>query len=388
MIYSIKLIRKPKADKTKAALILDVYPEIFDSEKGKKVRKRKSVKRWIYVNPKGKEQKEHNKHALGFAEILRRKYEDELNKPEIYSELENERLAHIKKSQQSFNDYFKKLQRGRSKTDYEKWITAYKHFENYAGKNTLFKSINKSFCEGFKKYLLTTKATRNKKLLNQNSAASYFNKFKYVLKYAFEEGVINVDLGRQVKAIEQNQTEREYLTEKEVIKLINTDCEYPVFKRAALFSIFSGLRHVHIAKLKWKDIQINHVKREYILNYFEEKGKGSNSRGRREKHYINEYCFKFLGEQGKPNDLVFTDLNKINKYKETPKWIKAARINRHITFHAFRHTYAMMLLNNGADPYGVSKSMGHKNLGTTEIYVHQLDDLKKRTAAKIQLKYE
>jgi integrase len=120
------------------------------------------------------------------------------------------------------------------------------------------------------------------------------------------------------------------------------------------------------------------------LTYFEEKGKGSNSRGRNEKHYINKYCTTFLGEKGSPNDLVFSGLTKIDKYRVTPNWIKKAGIKKQITFHAFRHTYAMLLLNNGADPYGVSKSMGHKSLKTTEIYVHQLDELKKRTANRFK----
>lgn len=386
MIYKVSLLKRPKTDRSKLSLVLDVYPPIFDETKGKDIRKRKSLKKWIYDSPKGKEQKDHNKRALDFAELLRRKYEDELNKPEIYSELEREKLEHTKKGQQSFNLYFKKMQRGRNKTDYDKWITAYKHFETFAGENVLFNEINKPFCESFKKYLLTTTKTRNKKLLNQNSAASYFNKFKYSLKQAFEEGILDIDYGRRSRAIQEVRTEREYLTEKEVEKLLETDCEYPVFKRAALFSIYSGLRHIHITKLKWSDVNLDYEKQDYTVTYFEEKGRGRNSRGRKEKQYIDKYCITFLGEKSNPDDLVFSGLGEINKYKITPQWVKEAGINRHITFHAFRHTYAMLLLNNGADPYGVSKSMGHKNLNTTEIYVHQLDELKKRTANKIKPK--
>lgn len=386
MIYKVSILKKPKTDKSKLSLVLDVYPPIFDETKGKEVRKRKSLKKWIYVSPKGSKQKDHNKGELDFAELLRRKYEDELNKPEIYNELEKDKLEHTKKGQQSFNLYFKAMQRGRSKTDYEKWVAAYNHFENFAGEGVLFNQINKPFCEAYKKYLLTTTKTRNKKPLNQNSAASYFNKFKYSLKQAFEEGILDIDYGRRTKAIQEITTEREYLTEEEVEKLIKTDCESPVFKRAALFSIYSGLRHIHITKLKWKDIHLDHEKEEYTLTYFEEKGKGSNSRGRNEKHYINKYCTTFLGEKGSPNDLVFSGLTKIDKYRVTPNWIKTAGIKKQITFHAFRHTYAMLLLNNGADPYGVSKSMGHKNLKTTEIYVHQLDELKKRTANRVKSK--
>ena len=73
MIYKVSLLKRPKTDRSKLSLVLDVYPPIFDETKGKDIRKRKSLKKWIYDNPKGKEQKDHNKRELDFAELLRRK---------------------------------------------------------------------------------------------------------------------------------------------------------------------------------------------------------------------------------------------------------------------------------------------------------------------------
>lgn len=379
-MYSVKIIQKPKTDKRKATLTLDVYPPIFDEKKGKKIRKRISLKKWVYVNPKGTDQKQHNKNELAFADKVRYKYENELNKEEIYSELEKRELEKVEKGRRSFNEYFKSLERGRSHGDYQKWVAAYNHFKNFAGENVLFNQINKPFCERYKSYLLTTKNTRNNEQLNQNSAASYFNKFKYTLKKAFEEELIDKDYGRQVKAIDQIIDEREHLTEEEVMKLINTECDYPVLKRAALFSIFSGMRHIHIRKMKWEDVTIDKENKDYSIHYFEEKGKNSNTRGRTEEHEIGERCLEYLGEPSDPKDLVFTGLSGINKYREIPKWIEKAGIDRHITFHAFRHTYATLLLQKGANPYVVSKLMGHKDLSTTEIYVHQIKEEKKRTA--------
>jgi len=45
-----------------------------------------------------------------------------------------------------------------------------------------------------------------------------------------------------------------------------------------------------------------------------------------------------------------------------------AGITKHITFHSARHTNAVLLLENGADIYMVSKRLGHKEIRTTEIY--------------------
>ena len=68
------------------------------------------------------------------------------------------------------------------------------------------------------------------------------------------------------------------------------------------------------------------------------------------------------------------------------KWIKQAGIMKHITFHCFRHSYAVIQISLGTDIYTVSKMLTHKNVSTTQIYADLVNLKKRETAEKISLK--
>ncbi len=63
--------------------------------------------------------------------------------------------------------------------------------------------------------------------------------------------------------------------------------------------------------------------------------------------------------------------------------MKDAGINKHITFHCARHTFATTMLTAGVDLYTVSKLMGHSKISTTEIYAKIVDKLKVEAVDKL-----
>lgn len=59
------------------------------------------------------------------------------------------------------------------------------------------------------------------------------------------------------------------------------------------------------------------------------------------------------------------------------KYVRGAKLNDRLNFHALRHTFATWLVQKGVSIYIVSKLLGHADVKTTQIYAHlQTNDLR------------
>ena len=99
-----------------------------------------------------------------------------------------------------------------------------------------------------------------------------------------------------------------------------------------------------------------------------------------------EQAFNRSGEQQEGELLVFAGLpdpSWINR--PVKKWVEAAGISKHITFHCFRHSYATLQLAGGTDIYTVSKMLGHTNVRTTQVYAKVVDSKKEGATKTIKL---
>jgi len=54
------------------------------------------------------------------------------------------------------------------------------------------------------------------------------------------------------------------------------------------------------------------------------------------------------------------------------RYVRAAKIKKQVTAHTFRHTFATVLIKNGADITAVQKMMGHSDIKTTQGYLRSL----------------
>jgi integrase/recombinase XerD len=87
-----------------------------------------------------------------------------------------------------------------------------------------------------------------------------------------------------------------------------------------------------------------------------------------------EICRPRLGGP-KSGDLLFLNnrgsgLSRMGIWKILRKYVAAAGIEKNVSPHTFRHSFATHLLAGGADLIAVQELLGHADIATTEIYTH------------------
>ena len=323
-----------------------------------------------------------DQEACIFADKVRDIRQHEYDNQSLYTETEAEQAAQNERSKCDFIKYFEDLRDKRhqnsSKSIRVNWDREVKLMKMFTeGKPMIFSTIDMNLLEDYKNFLINAPQGGSKKgTITRNTASTYFSIFKAGLHQAFIDGYLTVDIAAKAKNIAYSDKQREYLTIDELNTLAATPCDRPIMKRASLFSALTGMRHSDIQKLKWKEI----IKdgEHYRILFTQQKTKGV------QYMPISDQAYQLCGERGEPDRLVFEGLQDpswINKPLE--RWIKAAGITKHITFHCFRHTYATLQLTNGTDIYTMSKMLGHTKVTTTQIYAKIVDEKKEQAADTI-----
>lgn len=367
-------LRKKPITADRQTLFLDYYPPIPHPETGI-LSRREFLKLYVFDKAKTPIDKKHNTETLALANNIRAKRQLAVQQQE-YGFLSQE------KQQADFIQYFKSLIDKRDGSNSGNWLSALHYLKSFTSGSIRFKELDEPFCKEFKEYLLQATSTRSTKAnLSQNTAVSYYSKFRFALKQAYKDGYLKNDVNGRIDGIKPAETERQYLTLEELQKLVYTDCTLPILKQAALFSALTGLRHCDIQKLIWSEIQ--HSNSEgYYIRFRQKKTKGA------ETLPIPEQAFLLLGDRGNPNEQVFTDLKYSAWHNQhLSKWLGKAGITKEITFHCFRHTYATLQISAGTDLYTVSKMLGHREIKTTQVYAKIIDKLKQEATNKIKLQF-
>ena len=218
--------------------------------------------------------------------------------------------------------------------------------------------IDENFCRNFASYLAEE--------VSCSSATTYLNKLHAILEYAKTNKMLKQNPMPLVRTLVSPRTKKDrvFLTTEEIHALEITECPHKETKRAFLFACLTGLRISDIETLDWSDIRGWGEKATIV--------KRQVKTGHDVEIPINELTQTYLGEPHKAGR-VFKMMSRSVVASDLKQWAKAAGINKHLTFHVSRHTFATQSISAGVGIYTVSKLCGHTSVKTTQIYAHMMD---------------
>jgi integrase len=301
-----------------------------------------------------------NKEVLRLADNIRAKRELEIQHSE------HGFIPSFKK-RLNFVDYFEKQAKSKSPSE-KAWSCSLKHLKDFTNGHIQFSAVNEEWLEEYKSYLLTKVST--------NTAHMYFSKMKCALKQAVKDKIIIKNPAEFIDGIKTIESERCFLTQEEIQKLADTPCKDAEVKRAFLFACYTGLRLGDIENLCWQNIQDNTVQ-------FRQK-KTKAPMGMPLTETSRELLYGFLNNVFPlPSNKVFNLPSRMQIVYVLRDWIKTSGINKSVTFHTSRHTFATLGLTSGVDLYTVSKLLGHKTISATQIYAKIVDEKLRNAVAML-----
>ena len=258
-------------------------------------------------------------------------------------------------------------------------------FKNFIIKNSINESPKKCSSSTVKRYLY--KNFSNKKSRSQARSISALKSF---FNYLLFEGEIHSSPLNDIESPKIENKLPEVLTEDEIKRLIssvNLDSEFGQRNKTIIEVLYgTGIRVSELIELKLSNIFF----KESILKVT---GKGNKERFVPLGKIAIIEIKKYLNNRDKLKiNSKFSDILFLNRYgrqltrsmifKVINDSSKNAEIDKKISPHTLRHSYATHLLKNGADLRTIQLILGHESITTTEIYTHldtfHLEDVLKK----------
>lgn len=292
---------------------------------------------------------------------------------------------------------------------YNDFLNKLKTFLKKAGKKDLFfVEVNKSIVAGFESFLATMEnATDDGKRLNPNTITKEMKVFRALVNKAIEEDRMKAETNPFIgKKYAETPSAKEKLDLREIGSIEALSLEEGSLlwncRNAFLFSFYcAGIRAGDLLQLRWCNITS-----DGRLNYQMEKSNKQEDMVlveqaiailklyRKPSSKATDYIFPFL-KDGKPyasaitkqeKDILAPELNQrrlsdvascnaiLNKYLKDIA--EMAGIEKKVTMHISRHSFAKVAKEEGTDNLHLKKLMGHSSIKVTENYMGSFDTQK------------
>lgn len=215
--------------------------------------------------------------------------------------------------------------------------------------------------------------------LNDRSQARIISGLKAFFKYLILDNYLQIDVSALLEAPKLGKKLPDTLSFFEIEQLINAlDLSKPehVRNKAMLETLYScGLRVSELINLK-----ISHI--YFDVEFIRVIGKGNKERlipiGSDAIKYIKIYLEYIRNKQNiveKNKDILFLNrngnpLSRVMIFYIVKDLAKQINLQKNISPHTFRHSFATHLIEGGADLRAVQQMLGHASITTTEIYTH------------------
>lgn len=214
--------------------------------------------------------------------------------------------------------------------------------------------------------------------LGPRSVARHAVTVRRLLHFLETEGIVGTNAMPRLALQPGRRKLPKTLSTEDVNRLLNQpDSSTPLGARdrAMLETLYAtGLRVSELVRLETRQINFDG-------NYLTIKGKGSKVRAVPFGRWARDRLTEFMGHarlailKGRSSAYVFTNrsgrpLTRQGFWKLIRRYALAAGVDKRVTPHTLRHSFATHLLEGGADLRAVQSMLGHADISTTEIYTH------------------
>ncbi len=349
------------------SLYLVYYLGYNNTDKGiRAIRKQENLKLTLYATPKTTAERNRNRETISLAKKIRFEREQELK---------SSRLGYrLKARATDFTDYFGGYIANYTKKDKPMFAIALKRFEDFLQQSNEYHpytygikppQLTKPMMQAFADYLKTRS--------RGEGANAIFKRFKKVVKHAFENDLMpkNPCNGVTIR-VDGNVIRKAILSPDEVAAMAASKPprQNPEIRRAFLFCLYTGLRWCDVSTLDYSNVDYSNK----LLTFEQHKTEGHSSAS----GVIIPLSPFVLNLIGKPRKGRIFDLPTYNACnRSVQRWAAYAGITKHISWHCARHSFAVSVLNQGANIKTLSALLGHSSLQHTEKYLRAVDALKR-----------
>lgn len=360
------------------SLFLDYYlgyqmawSEKLGREVAKKNRRREYLSLYLWQAPRTPIERQQNKETLELAKKIRFERGQQLLEQGEGYRLKKDNNINFLDWMWSYYEAYTKGDKRHIKRAHDVFIdflNATPEYQKYA-KRLKPEQLDKEMIEAFTEYL--------QHRFRGEGPHTLYARFKKIIAAAVDKDVMRKDPCHGISiTIDNGSLKKDVLSMDEIKRLIT--CHYQGesvnIRRAFLFCLRCGLRFCDVKDLTYSNVDFSNR----LLKFEQAKTKGHSSASS-VVIPLSDGVLELIGKpsvEGNRDELIFPLPSHTMCLKALRHWCKRAGIDKHITWHCARHSFAVNILNNGANIKTVAALLGHSGLKHTEKYTRAVDALK------------